>query len=310
MKNFWSNLNKPFYALAPMAGFTDSAFRQICKKFGADLVYSEMASTTALYYSPEETIDLLSFKEHERPYIVQLFGSNPEHFANAARVIEKRIKPDGIDINFGCPVPKVLKQKAGAALMDNIELSRNVIIATIANSSIPVSIKARTGSKNTGLMDFLQKISDLDIKGLMIHGRNIKQGFSGPADYKIAADARKYFKGKIIINGGINDQKSAKEALELSGADGAGIARGALGEPWIFEKLKTQNSKLKSNEEIFKIAIEHSRLAEKLKGKKGIIEMRKHLCWYMRGIAGAKKYKSRLVKVESLDDIIEIFEST
>ncbi len=127
MINFWKELQKPVNILAPMAGITDSAFRQICKDFGADVVYSEMASATSLFYASKNknnpTLELLKFSSKERPYVVQLFGSNPEHFAYAVALIEEQIKPDGIDINFGCPVPKVAKQKAGAELFKNFELA-------------------------------------------------------------------------------------------------------------------------------------------------------------------------------------------
>jgi len=123
MNNFWKKLNKPIYVLAPMAGITDSAFRQICKSFGVDVVYSEMASVTALTYSPEKTLKMLEFSEIERPYVVQFFGNNPKHFSKAVKIIEKEINPDGIDINFGCPAKKVVKQGAGAELMKDLKLS-------------------------------------------------------------------------------------------------------------------------------------------------------------------------------------------
>ena len=166
MDNFWDKLKKPIYALAPMAGVTDSAFRQICKDFGADVVYSEMASVTALVYNPAKTLEMLKFSPKERPYVVQLFGSNPEHFAKAVKLVEKEIKPDGIDINFGCPVPKVARQKAGAELFKDLKLSREVIKSVIANTTLPVSIKTRTKVGTVDILEFLKYVSDLDIKAI------------------------------------------------------------------------------------------------------------------------------------------------
>jgi len=306
MKNFWKKLNRPIYALAPMAGVADSAFRQICKSFGADVVYSEMVSATAIVYNSKKTLELMKFSKAERPFVVQLFGSKPEHFAQAAKFITKKIKPDGIDINFGCPVKKVAKQGAGAVLMNDLSLSREIIKAVIDNTSLPVSIKIRSKVGETDAVNFLKKLSDLDIKAVMIHGRTVKQGNSGEVDFKIIKQARKYFKGIILANGGVKDRKSAEELLRLTGADGIGIGQGALGRPWIFSQLATHNSQLITNKLIFQTALEHAKLAEKLKGKSGIIEMRKHLCWYVNGLAGAGEFRKRLVKVKSIKDIKNI----
>jgi tRNA-dihydrouridine synthase B len=297
-KNFYKKLNKPIYALAPMAGVADSAFRQICKKFGADIVYSEMISATAIVYNSKKTLELMEFGKIERPYVIQLFGSKPEHFAIAAKFITKKIKPDGIDINFGCAVKKVTKQGAGVALMANFKLARKVIEATINNTN------------------FLKNLKDLDIKAVMIHGRTSAQGNSGLVNYKIIKQARKYFKGIILANGGVKDKKSADELLKLTGADGIGIGQGALGKPWILKEAKSHpsrlrqaeagKSKVKSKEEIFKIMLKHAKLAEKLKGKTGIIEMRKHLCWYVNGMENASELRKELIRVESLNDIKKI----
>ena len=168
MNNFWLKLKnsrrkagQAIYALAPMAGITDSAFRQICKDFGADVVYSEMASATALVYNPAKTLAMLKFSPKERPYVVQLFGSKPEHFAKAVELIQEKIKPDGIDINFGCPVPKVAKQKAGAELFKDLKLSREILKTVIANTTLPISIKTRTKVGSVDILQFLKNVSDL-----------------------------------------------------------------------------------------------------------------------------------------------------
>lgn len=307
--NFWLKLAKPIYALAPMAGITDSAFRQICKSFGADVVYSEMVSATAMVYNSKKTLELMKFGAIERPYIVQLFGSKPEHFAYAAKFITRKIKPQGIDINFGCPVKKVAKQGAGAALMNDLKLARQVILAIINNTDLPVSIKVRAQVGRITALDFLKSLSDLDIKAVMIHGRTLKQGNSGTINYKIIREARKYFKGVILANGGVKDKKTADELLSLTGADGIGIGQGVLGKPWIFEEVKSPQPPLpRGRKEIFKIMLRHARLAEELKGKQGIIEMRKHLCWYVNGMKNAGELRRELVRAESPEDIKKILQ--
>jgi len=307
-KNIWEKLNKPILALAPMAGFSDSAFRQIVKGYGADIVYSEMASVTALFYNKKPTLDLLKFdKAKESNYIVQLFGSDPEHFALAAKIVTKEIKPQGIDINFGCPVGKVLKQGAGADLMSHLTKAHEVIAAVCANTDLPVSIKIRTKSGDVGALDFLKSVADLPIAAVMIHGRTLKQGFAGDIDYDLIKQARKYFKGVILANGGINNLSQAQKTLELTGADGLGLARGVLGRPWLFSEIKKNKEIDLDIKDISKIILRHAKLEEKLKGQNAMIELRKHLCWYVQGISGATHYRAQLVKAEKYEDVKNIF---
>ena len=336
MKNFWSQLKKPIYVLAPMAGVADSAFRQICKSFGADVVYSEMISATAVVYDSKKTFELMEFSKKERPFVVQLFGSKPEHFAKAAKIVEKKIKPDGIDINFGCPVKKVARQGAGAVLMNDFKLAREIVAAVINNTSLPVSIKIRSCVGSSKALDFLKYLADLDIKAVMIHGRSAAQGNSGEIDWKMIKQARLFVKGVLLANGGIKTAADADGLLKKTGADGVGIGQGALGKPWIFEQLKIkrqsdiqdgQINKIpltpfvkggKQREDIFKIMLRHAKLAEKLKGNqacpqrsrlrggRGIIEMRKHLCWYVSGLPDASFLRRGLIKVESVKEIKKI----
>ncbi|MDD4900763.1 MAG: tRNA-dihydrouridine synthase [Patescibacteria group bacterium] len=335
MKNFWSKLDKPIYALAPMAGVADSAFRQICKDFGADVVYSEMVSATALAYHSKKTLELMKFAKKERPYVVQLFGAKPEHFAQAVKIVEKQIKPDGLDINFGCPVKKVQKQGAGAVLMNDMKLARRIVAAAIENTSLPVSIKIRSKVGNTTAVDFLKSLAGLEIKAVMIHGRSMAQGNSGEVDWKMIKRARPLVKGVLLANGGVGLTPSPSPSLERgvkadadwllakTGADGVGIGQGALGRPWIFQQLKIKNYQLRiknadeksrgappgasSKEEIFKVMLKHAKLAEKLKGQPGIVEMRKHLCWYVSGLPDAGALREKLVKAESSAQIKKIF---
>jgi len=219
---------------------------------------------------------------------------------------KKKIKPDGLDINFGCPVKKVAKQGAGAELMNDLKLAREIIKAVLDNTDLPVSIKCRSQVGRITVSNFLKAIEDLPIAAVMIHGRSLAQGHSGPINFKIIREARKYFEGIILANGGVKDKKTAEELLDATNADGAGIGQGALGKPWIFEEVKSDKFELKTEKEIFKIMLRHAGLADKLKDKQGLIEMRKHLCWYVNGMKNAGKLRQELVRVESMADIKKI----
>ncbi len=315
MKNFWLDIkrkkkdNEPILALAPMAGITDAPFRYLCGKFGADVVYSEMISTAGLFYDSERTSGLLdSYKKNGgAKFVVQIFGNNPKHFAKAVKIIEKTCHPDGIDINFGCPVPKVQKVGAGAKLFQDLDLSYDVIKACLDNTKLPVSVKTRVKAGRVSVLDFIEKMKDLPISALMLHGRTLAGGFTGEIDFALMEQARKKFKGLFLANGAIKDSISAKEMLKKTGADGLGIGQAVYGQPWIFKQLRILNYELRIKE-IFKIALEHAKLMKKLKGKQGVIEMRKHLCWYVKGFAGAADMRKEFVKVETLSDIKKVFD--
>jgi len=338
--NFWKKLKKPILALAPMAGITDSAFRQMCKSFGADVVYSEMASAAALCFNPQKTLAMLASDKKEAPYVIQLFGNDPKHFVQAVKLItdKKRISklqisnyqlPQGIDINFGCPVKKVAKQGAGAVLMDKPKEAREIIKAVLDSTDLPVSVKIRSSVKQKqppggclggGQMDalkFLDYLSDLPLAAVMIHGRPMSQGHAGAVDWQTIKEARNHFGGVILANGGVVDKKTAFDLLASTGADGLGIARGALGRPWIFEQVSGDRFSRHSGtpprrwqvlgrEKIFEIALRHVKLVYKLKGEAGIIEMRKHLCWYVAGQPDASTLRRKMVLVSSLKEIKEI----
>lgn len=339
MNNFWKKLKKPILALAPMAGITDSAFREICRKYGADVVYSEMASVDALFFKPRKTLDLLRFGKKERPYVVQLFGKNPQHFAVAAQIINSLplekgdqegfekfcainklskspltplfqrgalLRPDGIDINFGCPAKKVFGHGSGCALMPQKELARKIISAVCENTTLPVSIKIRAGFKSTTAIDFIKNIQDLPFQAIMVHGRTYEGKFSGEVDFALIQKIKKMLPDKIVLaNGGITEPEQAKEILKkYPEIDGLGIGRGVLGRPWIFNEIHLDIECPSYN--IKKIIIEHYKLICKDKGKIGIFEIRKHLAWYVKGFAGAAEIRHELVQAQSLGEIKEI----
>ncbi|MFH1192418.1 MAG: tRNA dihydrouridine synthase DusB [bacterium] len=330
--NFWLKLKKPILALAPMAGITDSAFRILCREMGADVVYSEMVSADALYYDSKKTMELLKIGKKEHPVVVQLFGKRPELFKKAA-MIAKKAGADGIDINFGCPAKKIVKDDSGVALMRDLALSKKIIQTVLDAVDIPVSVKIRSGlyanqreceSESTRkckvtALDFMKNIIDLPIAAVMVHGRTYEQGFSGEVDYEMIKAVVDLVGDKIVVlaNGGIKTVEDAKIMIEKTGADGIGLAQGALGKPWLFREIKEyMRGKISpqpppqrrgSNmDEIKKIALEHAKSVYKLKGDYGIIEMRKHLLWYVKGWENAKELREKLSQVESVEDIKKV----
>lgn len=309
--NFWQQLKQEkgdtaILALAPLAGFTDSVFRSVCKDFGADLVYSEMASVSGLHYDSQKTLKLLEFQEKERPYIVQLFGSNPEHFVSAVKFIEKELRPDGIDINFGCPVKKVLKQGAGSKLMSNLKLSREIIQRVLDNTSLPLSIKVRTEAFSVTLIDFLKNIIDLPVSALMIHGRTLNQLFSGPIDVEVIKQSRKYFSGIILANGGVKSLDEAQDLKKETGVDGVGIGRGALGRPSVFSDQYINLSPLEEKELSFKVALKHLKERQGKYGDISVNEFKGHLVWYFKDFPGAAELRSKLMLASTYDEMEDI----
>jgi tRNA-dihydrouridine synthase B len=306
MSNFWKKFKKPILCLAPMAGITDSAFRQICKHYGADVVYTEMTSVDGLYYDSKKTLAMLKFVKSERPIVIQLFGKKPELFSKAAKVAE-HAGFDGIDINFGCPAKKVVAHGGGVTLMRDLRLCKKIIATTIKATKLPVSVKIRAGINRVTALDFVKAINNLPVAVIMIHGRTYKQGFSGPVNYEIIKEVKKQFKGAVIANGGVYTPQDAKAMLEKTKADGVGLARGLYGKPWLFKQvrdyLETGEYQKLNFDQIKKVAIKHARLAQQAKERHGIIEMRKHLAWYVKGFPGASQLRAKLVRVENIDEI-------
>lgn len=329
MKNFWRKLKNPakggqaILALAPMAGITDSAFRQICRLNGADVVYSEMASVSALFFKPQKTLELVRFSKKERPYVIQLFGKDPIHFAKATRIITEKVKPDGIDINFGCPAKKVFGHGSGCALMPQKKLAREIISAVCENTNLPVSLKIRAGLKNTTAIDFIKSVKDLPFSAVMVHGRTYEGSFHGEVDFEIIEKIKKIIPDKIVLaNGGINTPEQALEILKkYPSIDGLGIARGAWGRPFIFDEiksaLKTSDVQAKRPKDmrclkkydfkkIKRIMLKHAELIWQDKKELGMFEIRKHLAWYVKGFPGAADLRRQLVQAKSVKEIKNI----
>lgn len=307
---FWEKLKKPILALAPMAGISDSAFRRICREGGADVVYTEMTSIDALYYDSKKTLSMLAFDKKEQPVVLQLFGKRPELAAKAAVMVESE-GFSGIDINFGCPARKVVAHEGGITLLRNLNLCHELVQAVCESTKLPVSIKTRIsigqGKEKVTVFDLLEKIKDLPVSALMLHGRTYEQKFSGEVDYEIMRLAKEKFNGVVLGNGGINSPEDAKKILELTGVDGLGFARGVCGRPWIFSQTKkflsTGRYSFPDLKKIKIIALQHAGYAYLMNGEHGIIELRKHLCWYFRGFPEAGKWRQRLVLVKSVSEL-------
>lgn len=311
--------------LAPMAGITDLPFRVVCKELGADLLYSEMVSSTGLNFTLQKNLEFVNSNKHDFPLFIQLFGSNPKHFAKATKTIDKLPtldsgnkapfprRPEGIDINFGCPVKKVMKQNSGCALMRDPKYAREIVLAVTQNTSLPVSIKIRAGIDNLDSFDFLKEVADLNWKTVIVHGRTFKEGFSGDINCNLIKRIKeKYPSKEVIANGGIFSPEDAKRILESTQADGLAIARGCFGNPWLFSQIKdfltTGSYKKPSLKEIKEVSLRHCELIKEYKGESQIVEMRKHLGWYFKGFPDAKQLRKQLYEISSLQEVKEILE--
>jgi nifR3 family TIM-barrel protein len=311
--NSWKNLKKPILALAPMAGYTDSVFRLLCLKNRADLVYTEMISAEGLARQNKKTLKMLEFLPGEKDVVVQLFGTNPEAFGKAAKYIDNLskktrshrpfgarddIKPImGIDVNFGCPAKKVFHTGAGAALMNNKKLAREIVEAVLKNTKLPVSIKIRAQVKNTTAEEFVEYLKDLPIAMVMVHGRTLAQGFAGEINYETIKNVKKLLPKVIVLgNGGINSAADIKNMLEKTGCDGVGLARGSVGNPWLFSlKEKPKWSAIK------KMMVEHAQLF--LKQNEDLAPLRKQFVHYVKGLSNASELRQKLIKVKTLKEL-------
>jgi len=304
-----AQLKRPIIALAPMADYTDEPFSLICKKFGADLIFREMISAEAIVRGNEKTLQMTKINSRERPVIAQIFGSIPKVIAEAAKIIEKKFRPEGIDINMGCPVRKIVGIGAGCELMRKPRLAAEIVRAVKSAVKISVSVKTRLGwTKETDILEFAPILEAAGADFITVHGRTREQGYGGKANWEMIGRVKKLLKIPVILNGGIWNAGDAKRALSFSGADGVAIARGALGNPWIFQEIKTGDIK-KDIGDIKDIVLEHLRLHLKHYGERGIVTFRKHLVFYFRGFPNAKELRVRLARIESEKELNDILAS-
>lgn len=305
----WKDLKKPVIALSPMADMTDSAFCRIAKRFEAPIVFREMVSAEGLVHGSEKSLAMAEFREEERPIIQQLFGAKPDSMAQAASLIDETYGPDGFDINMGCPVYKITSNFNGAALMREPETAAAIIRAMKNATAKPVSVKLRLGwSDPTEVLEFIKVVEAAGADLVTIHGRTKTQGYSGVADWEMVGRAKERVSIPVLCNGDVHTPESAVRALAVSGCDGLLIARGALGNPWIFRQIAAalagEAVEYPSLAERIAVVRDHARLHLDLcRDKASLVTFRKHLSWYFKGIAGVKAVKERLMKVTTLEEL-------
>lgn len=331
----WKKIKKPIIALAPMADYTDSPFSLICKKFGADVIYREMVSAEALVRGNEKTLKMAEFDKKERPIILQIFGANPKTMARAARILEEKFHPDGIDINMGCPARKIVGNFNGACLMKDPSQAAKIVEAVKSAVSCQVSVKTRTGwSGSDEILKFAPILEKAGADAIAIHGRTKAMGYAGKADWEIVGRVKEKLSIPVLLNGDIVNFESFKKAIDISGADGVLIGRGALGFPWIFRNIKNKSSSrtfadshlaprfagrakvslldkkdvAPSLAEIKKVLLEHAKLHLAHYGEKGIILFRKHAVSYFKGAPDAKNIRIKLAKINNLEELSQAFQ--
>lgn len=317
----WSTLHRPIICLSPMADMTDSAFCQVVREVTAQrrggfqthpydlIVFREMVSAEAVVRGNEKTLDMTAIHPAERPLVQQIFGSDPATMAAAAEKIEAEHHPEGFDINMGCPVYKIVHNFNGCALMKEPMLAASIVKTMKQVITVPLSVKIRLGwSDPTECLTFVQILEDAGADLITIHGRTKAQGYSGVADWKMVGEARKRVpRIPVLVNGDIHKPELVDSALAQSGADGALIARGALGNPWFFvdyDAIRRGETPLPPTiSERVGVVQRHLDLHLAQYGDTAVNTFRKHLSWYFKGIPHFKPYKERMMTAKSADEL-------
>jgi tRNA-dihydrouridine synthase B len=296
--------------LAPMAGITDMAYRAICKQFGCGLTYTEMVSAKGLYYKSENTKELMALAPEEQPAAIQIFGSEPDILASIAAEVQAA-GADIIDINMGCPTPKIVRNGDGCALMQKPELVAEIVKKVTAAVSVPVTIKIRKGwdENSINAVEIALAAEENGAKAVTVHGRTREQFYTGKADWEIIKKVKQALKIPVIGNGDVVSPETAKEMLEMTGCDAIMIGRGAEGNPWIFKSvIEYLSSGIllpdPSHTEKIEMALYHLKQITLLKGEDvGIKEMRKHIAWYLKGLPGSSVIKAEVFKLDQVEDV-------
>lgn len=300
--------------LAPMAGVCNSAFRKIIKEMGCGLIYAEMVSDKALVYNSKKTENMLYMEECERPIVQQIFGSDKETFVIAAKKVYEEMKPDIIDINMGCPVPKVaVRAQAGSALLKNPEKIREIVEAVVEAVPIPVTVKIRSGwDENSINAPMVAKIcEEAGASAITIHGRTRSQGYSGSVNYDIIRSVKESVSIPVIGNGDIIDIESAKRMFD-TGVDAIMVGRGCLGNPWLIKNLvdyfeEGKDITLPSFKDRIDMCFHHLEYLSSIKCEKvAVLEMRSHIAWYVKGLPDSIEVKNLVFKATTIEELKDI----
>ena len=298
--------------LGPMAGLTDRPFRIICEKYKPGLVATEMVSSKALFYNDDKTKLLLNMKDEERPISAQIFGSDEESIAYAVKYICENKIADIIDINMGCPAPKVVKNGDGSKLLLDLNKVESIVKCAVKNSNIPVTVKIRKGWDNEHIVavEAAKTIEKAGASAITIHGRTRSEFYSGNADWDIIRKVKKSVNIPVIGNGDVRSPEDAERMFKETGCDGIMISRASLGNPWIFrdvqDYLQGKNITQISRKEKLETILEHIRLEVEEKGKiTGVHEMRKHICYYLKGEPNASALRDKINHLEDVEEVCD-----
>ena len=294
--------------LAPMAGITDVTFRKICKSYGVGVTYSEMVSAKGLYYNDKKTASLMQTDETEDIVSIQIFGSDPKIMAEIAPRVEE-MGVSFIDINMGCPTPKIVNNGDGSALMKNPQLAGEIVYNVSKAVSVPVTVKIRKGWQDDSAVEMAKVLEEGGAAAITVHGRTKEQFYSGKADWDTIKNVKNAVKIPVIGNGDIWMAEDAKAMMDYTGCDGVMVGRGSEGNPFIFRQIKElfeqgEVTYFPSNNERIETAIKHTRMLVENKGElRGIKEARKHISWYIKGMKDSSQVRTEVFKTTTLAEI-------
>lgn len=294
--------------LSPLAGYTDIAFRELCADNHAFMTVTEMISAKALYYDDRKSNNLLKISPAENNPCVQIFGDDPDIMGEITKTKLNKLEFKQIDINMGCPAPKIVKNNNGSSLLDQPELAYEIMKSVVKNSNVPVSVKIRKGIRKTTSEKIAEMAEKAGISMITVHGRTREEYYQGTADWEYIKKIKELVKIPVIGNGDINSYEDAMSKIEYSGVDGVSIGRGAIGNPFIFDEIYKKLSDIEYNEptkeEKIKMALYHLELMIKYKGnRQGVIEMRKHFQGYLKGMHSSKEIKDKLNRMTDEEEI-------